>query len=120
MKTTTIKRVIKLDSYAYFQKHLQLVNLLLPSHMTNKEIDVLARFLDIAKNNSEDTFSSDVRKQVIEKENISSQYISNILRSLTEKSVVIKEDNRYVLKSFLYPDDDIQQYQIAIINDQTE
>lgn len=53
----------------------------------------------------------------MEEMGLSSQSISNSLTSLCKKGVLIKDNGKYMLKGFLYPCEDIQQYQIGIVNE---
>lgn len=121
MDTRIIKRVIRLGSYEYYLKHFGIVNLLLPTNMTEREIEILSCFMDcykrVVRSEDDNVFSSEVRKCVMEEMGLSSQSISNSLTSLCKKGVLIKDNGKYMLKGFLYPCEDIQQYQIGIVNE---
>jgi len=107
-----------LDRYNYHLKHLAIINPLLPIQLSNKEIEVLAAFMyHKGELVEEDRFNSLVRKNVMDKLDLSSGGLSNHLRSMIEKGFLEKSDitKRIKIKPFLFPEDKEQGYQIKII-----
>lgn len=120
-----IQKVIKVDKYNYYIKHLEFINVLLPleKKMSGKEIEVLAAFMYQDKNLiQEDMFNSITRKKAMAKlNNMSPGGLGNHLKSLVEKGFLTKNDitkkitfvDKYV-KAFT-PSDNNQGYKFKIL-----
>lgn len=116
--SNTIKKTLELNNQEYFEKHLEIINAVLPEQMTPKEIEVLASFMalegEIAE---EDRFGTYCRKKVKAIKNLSNGGLANYLRILREKGfIVVNEAGQYEIQMFLYPQGALQQYEFKIIN----
>jgi hypothetical protein len=113
-----IKQVISLEGRGYYEKYLTIVSCLLPTQLTQKEIDVLAFFMSLDKSLIEDDmFNSLARKKVMEGlDNMSPGGLGNHLKSMINKKVLDKHNitNRITIKTFLIPEEDNQGFQIKL------
>ena len=113
-----LQRTVKAGEQ-YYIKHLTIINCIFPEAMamTDKEIRVLAAFMEIKGELVEDDrFNSIVRKKVMKKVGLSSAGISNYLKSLIKKNLLLKNEfsNRIKVQDFLVPQEDNQVYQFKI------
>lgn len=119
-----IQQTLRLSQTQYNKKHLEIISALLPTNLTGKEIEVLATFMSLDKSITEgDMFNTLARKRVRELLGQSHGGLGNHLKSMLDKSVLIKDEetNRLSMKEFLLPQDDIQGYQIKLVKqDETE
>lgn len=114
-----IQRVLKLERRSYFEKHLTIVNSLLPIGLTDKEIQVLSVFMSLDKSLIEDDmFNTLARKKVRETLTLSPGGLGNHLKSMIKKTVIDKHaiTNKLTVKAYLIPEDKVQGYQIKIVN----
>lgn len=114
---TLIQRVLKLEGKSYYEKHLTIVNSLLPTNLTDKEIEVLATFMALDKSLIEDDmFNTLARKKVREQLTLSPGGLGNHLKSMIGKGVLDKQDstNKIAVKNYLIPQEQSQGYQIKI------
>lgn len=112
-----IQRLLKVDKRKYYSKHLSIVSCLLPTHLTNKEIEILACFMSLDKNIiEEDMFNTLARKKVMDELNLKPGGLGNHLKSMINKKVLDKNPitNKITLKDYLFPDDNNQGYKIMI------
>ena len=89
-----ITNVVKVDSYDYYVKHLEILNVMLPEKLSQKEVEVLAAFMDQDKSLIEDDmFNGVVRKKVMDKLSLKQQSIhtpSSLLDNwATRKSILL-------------------------------
>ena len=113
-----IQRVITLSGKEYYTRHLEIVSCLVPTKLTDKEIEVLASFLALDKKITEkDMFNTMARKEVRESLGLSPGGLGNHLKSMIGKKVLDKDEmsNRITIKEFLLPAERQQGYQIKII-----
>ena len=116
-----IQKVFRLPTDLYYMKHLEIVSTLLPTHLTETEIKVLAAFLSLDNGLTEDDmFNTTARKRVMAKLGMSPGGLGNHLKSMIGKKVLDKNElsKRIRIKDFLLPDDRGQGYQIKIIKDE--
>jgi hypothetical protein len=107
-----IKKVLKLDTLQYYNTHLQIINPLLPKHLTLKEIEFLANFMSFDGTIANDRFGTTARKIVKTQMKISNAGVSNYMRSLKDKGFV-KDD---IILPLLFPDPNHQEYDFTLIN----
>lgn len=107
-----IKKTLTLDRTQYYEKHLAIINPMLPVRMTQKEIEVLASFMSLTGDIAKDRFGTTARKIIMEKHNISSSGIVNYLRSLREKQFI----NGDKIHPILFPEEDEQIYKFKLVN----
>lgn len=115
-----IPRVLRLGQTDYYMKHLSIVNCLLPTNLTNKEIEVLSSFLSLDKVLIEDDmFNTEARKKVMKKLNLKPGGLGNHLKSMLDKKVLERNQysNKLSIRDFLLPEEDKQGYQIKIIRE---
>lgn len=108
-----IKKTLELENQEYYEKHLQVINAVLPEQMTSKEIEVLASFMalegEIAE---EDRFGTYCRKKVKSLKNLSNGGLANYIRILKEKGFIkVGENGEYEIPFFLFPQPTAQQYE---------
>lgn len=110
------KSLSDLSEKDYYNKHLQIINQILPVQMTNKEVEVLASFMslggDIIK---KDRLGTTARKIVMNQLSISPGGLGNYLKSLKNKGFIFYNDfNVLVIKEILFPEKERQGYQFKI------
>lgn len=111
-----IQKVFTLPKDKYYEKHLAIINPLLPFQMTEKEIEVIAAFLEVESELGKYTFSSIGRKQVRVKLKLSNGGLSNYLRELKLKNFILEDkDSNLSILDILKPEDSLQGYQIKLI-----
>lgn len=113
-----IQQTLRLSQTEYNKKHLEIISALLPTYLTDKEIEVLATFMSLDKSITEgDMFNTLARKMVMERLGQSPGGLGNHLKSMIDKSVLERneETKRITMKEFLLPQDDIQGYQIKLV-----
>lgn len=112
-----IQKVFKLPKSEYYKKHLAIINPLLPVQMTDKEVEVIAAFLDVESELGKYTFSSLGRKKIREKLKLSHGGLSNYIRELKNKSFLVKDkDGELTILDILRVEPGVQGYQIKLIN----
>ena len=114
-----ITKVVKVDNYDYYVKHLQVLNVIAPlkEKFTQKEIEVLAAFMSQDKSLiEEDMFNGVVRKRVMEKIGIAPGGLGNHLKSLIEKDLLSKNPitKKITAKEYLFPEDNHQGFRIKL------
>lgn len=80
------KRLVFDDSLAYYKTHLDLVNILLPKKLTNKEVEILSHFMN--ERMDVHAFGATSKKIVREKLNLSDSNLSNHLRRIAPKGII--------------------------------
>lgn len=108
-----ISKVLKLSKLEYYEKHLSILNLIIPVKMTPKEIEVLAKFMSFEGELENDRFGTTARKLVKEEVGLSSGGLGNYLKSLKEKKFIKDDDT---ILSILFPNKEQQLYQFQFIN----
>lgn len=107
----------KLKTNKFVEKHLEIINPMLPVQLTPKEIEVLASFMEIEGELVEDDrFNQLVRTKVRNKLQLSPGGLSNYLTTLTKKGFLKKHPitNKYTIKDFLFPNKNVQGYMFKI------
>ncbi len=118
-----ITQIVKVNSYDYYVKHLQVLNVIAPikETLTQKEIEVLAAFMYQDKNLiEEDMFNGVVRKKVMAKlGGMKPGGLGNHLKSMIEKEFLVKNEitKKIKVKSFLIPEDNHQGFRIKLMKD---
>lgn len=118
-----IQRALTLNRFGYYSKNLEIISCLLPTHLSPKEIEVLASFLSLDRYIIEDDmFNTLARKKVMSSVGLSPAGLSNHLKSMIRKKVIDKNEitNKLTIKEFLLPKEDIQGYQIKLTNNEVE
>lgn len=112
-----IQQVLNLEQGDYYKKHLAIINCLLPTYLTDKEIEVLAAFMSLDKHITEDDmFNTVARKKVRASLELSPGGLGNHLKSMIRKKVIDKNEitNKLTIKGFIFPEEQTQGYQIKI------
>lgn len=115
----TIQYKLELDKQKYYEKHLSIVSCLLPTHLTPKEIEILACFLSLDKSLIEtDMFNAESRKRVMFMKKLSAGGLGNYLKSMIDKKVIDKnpDTNKMKIKPFLLPNDKTQGFKLLLVN----
>lgn len=110
-----LKKLLELDQLEYFETHLSLVNCLLPTKMTPKEIEVLARFMSLEGDVAKYRFGPTGRKLVMETMKLTSPGLSNYIKALTEKELLRKEGDVITILPILFPESNLQDYRFRLI-----
>lgn len=120
---TPIQRLLKLDRMGYHVKHLTILNTILPMHLTEKEVEVLAAFMSLdSAIIKKDMFNTVARKEVREKLQQSPGGLGNHLKSMIAKGVIDKDEitKQLTVKEFLIPNPGVQYYKIKLENNERE
>lgn len=114
-----IQKELRVEPGQYYLIHLNIINSVFPTKLTEKEIEVLAGFMALDKTiTGVDMFNTYARKLVKETlKGMSAGSLSNHLKSMIDKGFLVKDEitNRISVKEFLLPEDDWQGYQFRII-----
>ena len=110
----TIKKTLKLNKEEFFKKHLLIINHILPIQMTSKEAEVLAAFMSLEGDISEDPFGTSGRKIVRQRVGISAGGLGNYLDQLKEKRFIYEDDGKLKILSILIPEKGEQNYQFKL------
>ena len=112
-----IRKTLKLSSEQYYEKHLLIINHILPIQMTPHEAKVLAAFMSLKGDIAEDPFGTSGRKLVKKRLNISSGGLGNYLDQLKRKEFISLDGKKLKILPLLQPDRIEQGYQFKLIND---
>jgi DNA-binding MarR family transcriptional regulator len=118
MKYNTIQRAFKLTPKEYYQKHLQMLNMLIPASLSDKEIEVLATFMSLDKSLIEEEMINTItRRKVMKKLNLSPGGLGNHLKSMIKQKALVKNDVTGTIRinPHLMPDEPLQGYQIKML-----
>ena len=109
-----IKKTLKLNREDFYKKHLLIINHVLPTQMTSKEAEVLAGFMSLEGDISEDPFGTTGRKIVREKVGISAGGLGNYLDQLKSKGFIYEKDSKLQIIPILIPEKKEQGYQFKL------
>ena len=110
-----IRKTLKLKKEDFYKKHLLIINHILPVQMTNKEAEVLAAFMSLEGELSEDPFSTSGRKIVMRKLNIKPGGLGNYLDAFKKKQFVLENsDKELQIIPILIPNKTEQLYQFKL------
>ena len=113
-KMNIIKKALILDKEEYYQKHLFLINHILPVQMTHKETEVLAAFMSLEGDIAKEPFGTSGRKMVRRKIGISAGGLGNYLDQLKKKGFIIGSPKELTILPILIPDTKVQGYQFKL------
>lgn len=116
-----LSKTLVLDNSKYYITHLNLVNVVLFLGLEPREIEVLATLMALDKKITEgDVLNSFARKKVKEILNMSAASLTNHIKSLTRKKVLLKnsETGRYQLEDYLFLEPKEQKYKIILKNNE--
>ena len=89
-----IQKTLVLEKKEYYEKHLEIINALIPAPLSNMEIKVLALFMSLEGDLiDEDRFNGQARKKVCSELGISNAGLSNYLKSLKDKGSIVTNLN---------------------------
>lgn len=112
-----------LSSSRYYETHMKIVNIVLQLNLEPKELQVLAAFMSLDKKILEgDVINSFSRKKVREQLEMSPASVTNHLRSLISKGMIIKDDfsGRYYFNEAIIAEDNKQKYNIILMKDENQ
>lgn len=113
-----IRKTLKLSKEEFYQKHLLIINHILPIQMTPKEAEVLAAFMSLEGDIARDPFGTSGRKLVRDRLNISAGGLGNYLDQLKKKGFIIVDGRDMSILPILIPQRSTQGYQFKLeIND---
>ena len=114
---STIRKQLRLPKIEYYTKHLSIVNIFLPVHLTPNEIKVLATFMSLEGDIAEDRFGPSARKIVMHTLGLKPGGLGNYLKSLKIKNFLKKdEEKKFEILPLLYPDTSTQEYTFQLVN----
>jgi DNA-binding MarR family transcriptional regulator len=111
------RKLLTLPASQYYEKHLSILNVILPVKITPKEIEVLSRFMSFETSNG-NRFGSRARKKVKESLNLSDAGLSGHIDNLKTKGFIVKNPNnalRDIINPMLIPDPNQQDYQFRLV-----
>ena len=103
-----LHKTLNLDSKEYHLLHSRIVNCLSNDLLSSKELELVSEFVRLGGINTEN------RGTIGENLNISASNMSNYVRSLRKKGVVIKQGSKFMIKNVFYPSTKTQTYQITL------
>ena len=111
-----IQKTLVLEKKEYYEKHLMIINSLIPAPLSNMEIKVLSLFMSLEGDLIEhDRFNTQARKIVSKELDISNAGLSNYLKSLKDKGAIITNlDGTLEIIKLLIAEKDEQFYQFKI------
>lgn len=116
-----IRKTLKLSREEYYNKHLLIINHILPIQMTPKEAKVLAHFMALEGDLSKDPFSTTGRKIVRQGLGISAGGLGNYLEQLKQKGFIkVREDKVLSIIPILNPGKTGQGYQFKLEVDERD
>ena len=84
-----IRKKLSLDKDKYYRVHLEIVNSVLPTKMSKRELDILAGFMSLEGEVVEQyRFGTDARSMVRDKLGISASNMSNYFDKLVKKGFI--------------------------------
>lgn len=113
-----IKKTLRLNKKEYYEKHLLIINNVLPIQMTPKEAEVLAAFMSLEGDIARDPFGTSGRKIVREQVGISQGGLGNYLEQLKSKGFIYEKEKVLMILPILMPQKDIQGYQFKLENNE--
>jgi DNA-binding MarR family transcriptional regulator len=116
LKKMEIRKVLKLERGEFYLKHLEIINPFLPVRLTPREIEVLAAFMSLENELSEDRFGTTARKVVRNKLTITPGGLGNYLKSLKQKGFIYKRQGAFQIAGIVMPTDDVQTYSFSLTN----
>lgn len=111
-----IQKTLVLEKKEYYEKHLEIINALIPAPLSNMEIKVLALFMSLEGDLvTEERFNTQARKYVCKEAGITNAGLSNYVRSLTDKGAIVTNlsGNLEIVK-LLTAENNEQYYQFKI------
>jgi hypothetical protein len=108
-----ISKKLTLPTREYYTIHLSIVNALIPTKLTPKEIDVLGFFMSLKGDIAKDRFGTTARKLVMKELNLSDGGLGNYLKSLREKGFISLTNE---ILPTLIPNEDKQEYFFQLVN----
>lgn len=114
-----LKKSLNLNKLQFYIKHISIVNVLfLPDAMklSTKEIEVIASFIKQGEGlDSEYMFSTLNRDKVMKEVKVSHGGLSNYLRQLKEKKIILETDKGLFIPKIFYPTNlNNQTYEITL------
>lgn len=115
-----IKKEVRLPKHEYYEKHLAIINAMLPQKMTEMEIKVLSRFMALEGDIAIHRFGPTARKVVKDSLGITTAGLSNYLGdkgSLIEKKFLVKNGDLIEILPILFPEKEEQIYMFKLVNE---
>ncbi len=110
-----IRKTLKLSKEEYYQKHLLIINHILPVQMTPKEVEVLAAFMSLEGDLARDPFSTTGRKIVRQRlGGMSAGGLGNHLDQLKKKEFILENGKELRILPILIPQHKEQGYQFKL------
>ena len=110
----------KLPGIDYYTTHLNILNCFLETKLSDKEVEVLANFMNLDKNiTGNDMFNTYARRLAKDSmKEMSAASLSNHIKTLKEKKYIEKDSvGRLKIVNYLFPEETFQGYQLKIQKD---
>ena len=110
-----ILKLLKVSDNDYLKTHLTILNSILPTKLTDKEIEVLSEFMALEGTLAKDRFCTSGKKIVRLTLKLSSQGLYGHIKTLKEKGFITEDDK---IISILFPSSQEEQtYQFKLIKE---
>lgn len=116
MESVVISKTLEFnDKYEYLLKHLMIINAILPVQMTNKEMEVIAAFINEEDSLGKDVFSTLGRKRVMTLLSLKPGGLSNYLNQLKEKGFIKEVNKELKIIDLVKPLSNSKTYKFKIV-----
>lgn len=111
-----IRKGLKVPMTQYLDKHLTIINQMLPRPLTPTQLKVLAAFMSLDGDLAKYPFSTTGRRVVREKLDMTSQAMYPHLEGIKSKGLIEGhgKSDAYPIRSFLFPNREGQLYQFKL------
>lgn len=111
-----IRKALLLDKIDYYKVHLSVINCFLPSQvrMTSMETTILACFMVLEGDIAQYRFGPSAKKVVMAALDLSPAGMSNYIKSLTDKGLIIRTGDVLSILPILEPDEKEQLYSFKL------
>lgn len=109
------KKLLRLGKQDYYETHLAIINCILPTKLTPKEIEVLAAFMSLEGDIAQYRFGPSAKKIVMKLVNLSPAGLSNYISQLIEKKFLVRKGDLIEIYPLLIPDEQEQVYIFKLI-----
>lgn len=108
-----LSKKLELSASEYFKIHLNIVNSLINTKLTPKEVEVLALFMSLQGDIAKDRFGTTAKKFVKQELSLSDGGLSNYIKSLKNKGFITSGND---IPMVLMPNAEKQEYFLQLIN----
>lgn len=114
-----VSKTLALGGIKYYQAHLRIASSVMPVTPTNRELDILAAFLQHVSEGA--VITREARKAAIEDLGISESNLANFVKRMATRKLIVPfldgDQKKYRVHPVLVPDPESQEYSFKIVND---